>query len=288
MFPVKREDVCHRLVLQSSRSIEEAFFSVESAGVGYHRLFLTRNIRVSEANMPTSTNMQSSTHLFLLVVVLVMVLKPLPHPGSPPTEDVMQKRGREKKRRRKEFKAKRRPVQDCQKNQHVWTKWHSSGQDVVFFIRLRHVASSAVAWQESAQRRKVKEFGSSATKSWKISWVEEIFVVTVHIQTFTCALIHCRQLGTWILISLSSPGFILVSQSFCICQNFPLLVTTTCFRQHSACSRPPHWVRVTRDEQNVLNQISVILNGREFLFLMESFEWKGVWISCNLQRWYFS
>lgn len=231
MFPVKREDVCHRLVLQSSRSIEEAFFSVESAGVGYHRLFLTRNIRVSEANMPTSTNMQSSTHLFLLVVVLVMVLKPLPHPGSPPTEDVMQKRGREKKRRRKEFKAKRRPVQDCQKNQHVWTKWHSSGQDVVFFIRLRHVASSAVAWQESAQRRKVKEFGSSATKSWKISWVEEIFVVTVHIQTFTCALIHCRQLGTWILISLSSPGFILVSQSFCICQNFPLLVTTTCFQQ---------------------------------------------------------
>lgn len=170
MFPVKREDVCHRLVLQSSRSIEEAFFSVESAGVGYHRLFLTRNIRVSEANMPTSTNMQSSTHLFLLVVVLVMVLKPLPHPGSPPTEDVMQKRGREKKRRRKEFKAKRRPVQDCQKNQHVWTKWHSSGQDVVFFIRLWHVASSAVAWQESAQRRKVKEFGSSASKSWKISW----------------------------------------------------------------------------------------------------------------------
>lgn len=75
--------------------------SVESAGVGYHRLLLTRNIRVSEANMPTSTNMQSSTHLSLLVVVLVMVLKPLPHPGSPPTEDVMQRRGREKKEKKR-------------------------------------------------------------------------------------------------------------------------------------------------------------------------------------------
>lgn len=58
--------------------------------------------------MHTSTNMQSSTHLPLLVAVVVMVerMKPLPHPGSPPTEDVMPKR----EKKRKGIKAKCRPV----------------------------------------------------------------------------------------------------------------------------------------------------------------------------------
>lgn len=58
--------------------------------------------------MPTSTNMQSCTHLLLLVgaVVMAVRVKPLPHPSLPPTKDVVQS-----KKEKKVFKAKYRPVQ---------------------------------------------------------------------------------------------------------------------------------------------------------------------------------
>lgn len=61
----------------------------------------------AKANMPTSTNMQSSTHLPLLVVVVVMARKrererdwslcSRIHPSSPPTEDVMQRKKAERR-----------------------------------------------------------------------------------------------------------------------------------------------------------------------------------------------
>ena len=94
--------------------------------------------------MPTSTNMQSSTHLFLLVVVLVMVLKPLPHPGSPPTEDVMQKRGREKKKGEKNSKLNVGRCKTLSEKLTCLDRMAFFRSGCSFFIRLRHVASSAV------------------------------------------------------------------------------------------------------------------------------------------------
>lgn len=55
--------------------------------------------------------MQSSTHLLLLVVLVVMVVrvKPLPHPSLPPTKDVVQREGGGKEKT--EIKAKYRPTE---------------------------------------------------------------------------------------------------------------------------------------------------------------------------------
>lgn len=99
---VKSEDLCLLLVLQNRLPIKGSHF-LWLQPVWVVTYCTSPEIFVwAKANMPTSTNMQSSTHLPLLVVVVAMAerLKSLPHPGKPPTKDVMQREGREKEKKK--------------------------------------------------------------------------------------------------------------------------------------------------------------------------------------------
>lgn len=95
--------------------------------------------------------MQSSTHLPLLVAVVAMAerLKSLPHPGKPPTKDVMQREGREKRRKKKKKNSKQH-VGQCKtlkkkKNTNMFRLPGIFQVRKSVFIGLQHVSTYAAA-----------------------------------------------------------------------------------------------------------------------------------------------
>lgn len=144
--------------------------------------------------MPTSTNMQSSTHLPLLVVVVVMAerIEPLPHPSSPPTEDVMQTR--EKKKR--EIKATWRLVWDFVKKKKKKRKnTHLTCLDRMTFFR----SGSPSLW--GSNMFLLLLLHDSSQFRWKVQWLRTISWILQKVQyrSSFCKLcllyIYCR---TWL------------------------------------------------------------------------------------------